>query len=257
MFQNKSTCKVKMFNRKMRTNNRRSCSFRKNGGGFSVQQPLVSQPASDFTFAVKAPINMPYNDCTFAQRPGQLVNQANPDLAQVAMAGGGCGCSGPKWGGRRRSMRKKRAGRRSTRVMYGGSNGFAVNPSASIGGTGPNVAPVYSPVPCDARAGVHQPLMSNPDPRAPADLYSLTANQTGGAGNAYAAECYRATGSQLPVYNASSAGFTFSPSTLGGATLPDGVTAFNEVIPVAARTGGGRSRKHRKNRKNRKYSRKH
>jgi len=99
--------------------------------------------------------------------------------------------------------------------------------------------------------------MSNPDPRAPADLYSLTANQKGGAGNAYAAECYRAPGSQLPVYNASSAGFMFSPSTLGGATLPDGVTAFNEVVPVAARTGGGRSRKHRKNRKHRKYSRKH
>jgi hypothetical protein len=112
------------------------------------------------------------------------------------------------------------------------------------------------------------PVMSVPDPRAPADLYSLTPNQTGGSapltgspygygvGNAFGPDCYRATGSQLPVYNASVAGFNFSPSTAAGATLPDGVTAFNEVNAVAARTGGGRRHRSRKNRKNLKASRK-
>jgi hypothetical protein len=64
------------------------------------------------------------------------------------------------------------------------------------------------------------------------------------------------------VYNASSAGFTFSPSTDKGVFLPDGVAAFNEVWPVAARTGpafvgGRRTRKNRKNtRKNRKNAKK-
>jgi hypothetical protein len=82
-----------------------------------------------------------------------------------------------------------------------------------------------------------------------------------GSPNAYSEECYRGTGSSLPVYNASSAGFTFSPSTDKGVFLPDGVAAFNEVWPVAARTGpafvGGRrknTRKHRKSRKNAKKS---
>jgi len=93
-----------------------------------------------------------------------------------------------------------------------------------------------------------------------------------GTPNAYPEECYRGPGSSLPVYNASSAGFTFSPSTDKGVFLPDGVSAYNEVWPVAARVGpangsspdppkslfgGGRrrnngknTRKHRKSRKN-------
>jgi hypothetical protein len=80
-----------------------------------------------------------------------------------------------------------------------------------------------------------------------------------GSPNAYAEECYRAPGSSLPVYNASSAGFTFSPSTDKGVFLPDGVSAFNEVWPVAARTGpafvGGR-RNRKNSRKNNRKSRK-
>lgn len=261
-----------MLNRQLRSRSNRRCSYRKSGGGFSVQQQLVPQPTSDFTFAAKVPVNMPYSDCAFAARPGQLVNQADPALAQTVMAGGGCGCSAPRWGGgrRRRSMRKRGGGGCTTRNMHGGSYGYSVDPSVSVGGTGPNVAPLHAPVPCDARAGMHAPI-GTPDVRAPADLYSLTPNQAGGSystGNAYGAECYRATGSSLPVYNASSAGFSFSPSSQAGATLPDGVTAFMEVNPVAARTGGGRksrlqarrrtgNRKNRKNRKSRKYSRRH
>jgi hypothetical protein len=76
-----------------------------------------------------------------------------------------------------------------------------------------------------------------------------------GTPNAYPEECYRGTGSSLPVYNASSAGFTFSPSTDKGVFLPDGVAAFNEVWPVAARVGGGRTRR-RNNRKSRKNAKK-
>jgi hypothetical protein len=66
------------------------------------------------------------------------------------------------------------------------------------------------------------------------------------------------------VYNASTAGFTFSPSTDKGVFLPDGVAAYNEVWPVAARVGpangpspeplkslfGGARRSRRNNRKN-------
>ena len=257
-----------MLNRQMRSSRNRRCSYRKRGGGFSVQDPLVPQPSgpgSDFTFAIKQPINRPYSDCTFAQRPGQLDNIPNPALAQTVMAGGSCGCSAPRWGGSRRRGRKNRRNGRKT--QRGSSYGYAVDPSVSVGGDGPNVAPLHAPIPCDARAGspnMFNPVMGAPDPRAPADLYSLTPNQTGGAatlspyeygvGNAFGPDCYRATGSQMPVYNASVAGFNFSPSTAAGATLPDGVTAFNEVNPVAARTGGGR-RRSRKNR-NRKASRK-
>jgi hypothetical protein len=102
-----------------------------------------------------------------------------------------------------------------------------------------------------------------PDPRASPLFYSATANQvsqTGGTpfvqtmaggsygGNAYDASCYRAPGSEMPVYPAESVGFHFTPSTQAGATLPDGVTAFNEVVQHAARLGGGRKKTHRKRR---------
>ena len=244
----------------MRNQMRRGCAYRKRGGGFSVGSPLVAQPASDFDFAVKVPVNAGYSDCSFAQRPGQLFNQPNPELAQTVMAGGKqkggqCPCS-MKGGKRTRRHRKQRGGQCHC-SMRGGAYGYAVDPSVSVGGNGPNVAALHTPVPCDARAGTHGPSL-NPDPRAPADLYSLTPNQSGGAaelGNAFEDSCYRAPGSSLPVYNATSAGFHFRPSTEFGSTLPDGVTAYNDVVPHAARTGGGRkSRRYRK--KNRKASRK-
>jgi hypothetical protein len=139
----------------------------------------------------------------------------------------------------------------------------------SVGGDGPNVAPVYAPVPCDVRGGVAHspnPQIVNPDPRAPTDLYSLTPNvayqkggnysgkfaencarpqniQKGGAGNQFEAECYRAPNSSIPVYPAESAGFNFRPSTEIGSTLPDGVTAYMDVVPQVARVGGGRTRR--------------
>lgn len=75
----------------------------------------------------------------------------------------------------------------------------------------------------------------------------------GYGGNAYAASCYKAPGSEMPVYPAQTAGFDFSPSTAAGASYSDGVTPFMEVNPVAARMGGSRkaNRRHRKHRSKR------
>jgi hypothetical protein len=187
-------------------------------------------------------------------------------LAQTGKAGGsrrqrgaGCGCTGNKlFGGRRRKTRGRR--------MRGGAYyGYSVDPSVSVGGSGPNVAALNAPVPCDPRAGSIN--SSNPqlptDPRSYGFGYSATPNtttpslQAGGAystGNAYPDSCYKAPGSELPVYNAQTAGFNFYPSTARNGTLPDGVTPYNDVVPYAARMGGARrrSRKARKDRKGRK-----
>jgi hypothetical protein len=245
-------------NRVMRRNMKRRCSYRKNGGGYSVGAPLIEQPSglnSDWTFAVKAPLHSGYSDCTFAERPGQLYNQANPELAQTVMAGGACPCSmrGGKRGGPSPCLARYSGGTRKHRYVGGGSYGYTIDPSVSVGGNGPVAAPLHTAVPCDSRAGV-QNLVQNPDPRAPSDLYSLTPNQTGGAatlGDAFDDSCYRAPGSSIPVYNASSAGFHFQPSTEIGSTLPDGVTTYMDVVPHAARMGGSRRRR-RQNRKSRK-----
>jgi hypothetical protein len=297
------------------------------GGGYGAEGtlfPLDKAPGGDWanqTGLGQYAVTKPYSDCSWTSRPGELYNQVtNASLAsaQASMAGGrrnrnrnrsrrvrggGCGCGAPSFtgmpvavkGGRRRTMRKRGQVQRA-----GGTYGYSIDPSQSIGGNGPNVDALHVPVPCDGRMGTHHALnpqvVESPDPRAPADLYSLsppgsTAGVTGyeegtlnpafmkggrrrsmrrrkqragglyGSPNAYPEECYRGPGSSLPVYNASSAGFTFSPSTDKGVFLPDGVAAFNEVWPVAARTGpafvGGRrknTRKHRKSRKNAKKS---
>lgn len=189
----------------------------------------------------------------------------NTGLAQVAMAGGrrrrGRRGSKRQRGGRCGCMGAGMFGGRRTRRMRGGaSNGYAVIPSLAIGGSGPNVAALHAGVPCDYRAGAgnaFNPAGGSSDPRAYGMGYSLTPNSTtpslqaGGSysGNAYAASCYRAPGSELPTYEAQTAGFNFRPSTLAGGTLPDGITAYNDVVPYAARMGGGRRRKSRRGRR--------
>ncbi len=188
------------------------------------------------------------------------------------MRGAGCGCNWKLRGGQCGLMKggqcgqPQRAwlgGKRTRRQRGGNKGGFEMAVAQNIGGTGPIAEPVRIPVPCDARAGMQNPFTAtpvNPDPRA-AMGYSLTPNriaaQTGGQlservpnyeyaqtgagyGNAYDAACYKAPGSEMPVYPATSAGFHFTPSTQAGATLPDGVTAFNEVVAHTARLGGGR-----------------
>ncbi len=196
--------------------------------------------------------------------------------------GGGCGCSAWKLRGGYQCGKPEVAwlgGKRKTRRSQRGGNkgGFEMAVADNIGGTGPIAEPVRAAIPCDARAGMQNPFsatVSMPDPRASVG-YSLTPNQTGGSmlservpnfeyaqtgagygsGNAYAAACYRAPGSEMPVYPATSAGFHFTPSTEGGATLPDGVTAFNEVVAHTARLGGA-YRKRRTHRKKAKKSKK-
>ncbi len=227
--------------------------------------PLVDfDPKVDTAFAVKMPINQGFSDCSFPARPGQLFNEANPALAQAAMAGG-----------RRNRNRSRRhnGGACGCSVMRGASRkirggGYAVDPSVNVGGNGPNVAPLHSSVPCDVRGGSPNPYnqVAFADPRAPADLYSATPNTTlpsvhaGGAyssGNNWSADCYKAPGSQLPTYEAQTAGFDFYPSTAKGGVLPDGVTPYMDVQAQAARLGGARRKNSRKNRKNsRKNSRK-
>lgn len=222
-------------NRSKQQGLRKRCAFRKNGGGYGLGAPLMplSIPADDWTYAQKVPIHQEFSDCAFPGRPGQLESHANPSLAQTPMAGGACGCSvqrggcgcGSLFGGKRNKRNK-----RNTRKQRGGNRGVMVDPSMSVGGNGPNAAPTHTPLPCDVRAGSPNPVF------------------TGGAystGNAYPAECYRAPGSSLPVYNADSAGFHFEPST---GTMPDGVTPYNDVIQHAARVGG-KQKKERKSHK--------
>lgn len=282
----------KRMNRAVRKLHQRRCALKNTrGGGLNVN------PGAFFTTSngVHIPENQRYDDCYSQLRPGELVTVPRPDLAQTAMAGGrrsrtrrmragACGCMR---GGACPCM-MQRGGTcglmRRTRRMRGGR--YSVDPSINIGGDGPIAAPANVPVPCDARAGAGNPFnptLLGADPRAPANLYSLTPNTMGGmkggaymetripnfdyhttqaggsyGGNAYDPSCYRAPGSQMPVYPAESAGFHFTPSTAAGAALPDGVPAYNEVVPYAARMGGARRRTRRrkankKSRKHRKY----
>jgi hypothetical protein len=292
---------------------RRSRRGARRGGGFSLYGPVVPfNPKNDWDFSVgRGEIARPgYNDCYFNARPGELFNQVTAQslaTAQTpmvggrrrrgrksrrvgggcgcglpAMNGGGCGCGMPRMnGGKRRGTKKHRGG---------GTYGFATDPNYSIGGNGPIAVPEYNPVPCDGiispTHALNPPGPFLPDPRAPADLYSLyptpaateptgyvpASLQSGGrrtrrnrnrkvrggeysSGNAYPERCYHAPGSSLPVYNASTAGFFFSPSTDKGVFEPDGVTGYMEVNPTAARVGGGkrRNRKSKKSKRTRKH----
>jgi len=232
------------------------------GAGYGMGTPLVTfNPKVDTDFSIKMPVNQGFSDCDIPSRPGQLFNQPNPPLAQVAMVGGrrGCGCSVPRGGARH--TRKQRGGR------------YAIDPNVNVGGDGPNAGAVVAAVPCDARAGSPNPYnpVSPPDVRAPVQFYSATGNmvQKGGAhfapadyqnhkagdsystSNPWTPECNKAPGSMLPVYEATTAGFHFAPSTERGGALPDGVTAYNDVIPHGARTGGARKASRKTNRKRR------
>lgn len=326
-------------NRAVQKLHQRRCALKNNlyGGGLAVNPEASFMSENGVPYAE----NQHYSDCYSQPRPGALDVKANPELAQVAMAGGfsnakrqGCGLmrggynvmsaaqlmqlAGPaKTGGTRRrgcgcnqrgggcgcSLFKRSGqyggyqcgkaetawlgGKRKTRKQKGGNKGgFEMAVAQNIGGNGPIAEPARVAVPCDPRAGMQNPFTATvamPDARA-AYGYSLTPNtttpsvQAGGSrmevpnseyaqtgagygGNAYPAACYHAPGSEMPVYPATSAGFHFTPSTEGGATLPDGVTAYNEVVAHAARLGGayrkGRSTKRTKKAKKSKRSRKH
>jgi hypothetical protein len=311
-------------NRAVQKMHQRRCALKNNlyGGGLAVNPGTTFVSDNGVPYAE----NQHYSDCYTEGRPGALVPQGNPELAQAAMAGGGrrqgCGLMrggynimsaaqlaslvGKRGGTRRQGCGLMRGGQcgvmrggsracgcnmrgghtrgqcgqpqrawlgglrreRKTRKMKGGRFEMAV--AQNIGGDGPIAEPVRAAIPCDARAGMQNPFTAtpiHPDPRA-AVGYSLTPNmvqkggyqlservpnfeysQTGagyGTGNAYDASCYRAPGSEMPVYPASSAGFHFTPSTEGGAALSDGMTPFNEVVAHTARLGGSRKGSRRK-----------
>jgi hypothetical protein len=182
------------------------------------------------------------------QRGGQCPYKAVGGQCPYKAVGGQCG---PKVGGKRRTR--------------GGRYGFDV--SQSIGGDGPIAEPIRMAIPCDVRAGATNPntLPLPTDPRAYGIGYSATANtsvtaapaQSGGelpeysetmmggsrggyGGNGFDPACYKAPGSEMPVYPATSAGFHFTPNIESGAALPPGVIPFNEVIQHTARLGGAR-----------------
>lgn len=260
------------------------------GGGLGVNTMVPYMSANE----VPIESRMYTDDCYADLRPGEVRAEPNPTLAQVAMAGGaiaspisklrrfltrrmkgaGCGCLRKQAGGKCPCLEGGKQGRKTLR---GGSRGFVVDPSMSVGGDGPVAAAANVPIPCDARAGSANPFAMQglgPDPRA-AVGYSLTPNQTapivgGGmnnhayaatqAGGAYACsntggayrnskrggayrnsitggayegpDCYKAPGSQMPVYPATSAGFDFTPSSAAS------LAPYMEVNPRVARVGG-------------------
>lgn len=206
------------------------------GGGFSTNpSPLVS------TTGVTAPREviqwLPENGLAYA-RNGMLVNQPNPALAQVAMAGGGARRK------RLERLRKKlrgggcpcnaqRGGGSLGNLMYGisGSGGYSTNPGMSVGGSGPNVGALIGGNGCypSIRSGM---------------IGGTRRKHRGGGGSTYAgADCYRGTNSMLPVYPNPSAGFSQAPSTW---SLPTGVANVYQLYnPTIARVGGGRkTRRH-------------
>jgi len=73
---------------------------------------------------------------------------------------------------------------------------------------------------------------------APLDnAFPATPQPSYGAANAFPESCYKAPGSELPVYNANSTSFNFSPSINANNTLPPGVNVFNEVNQQPGRMG--------------------
>ena len=157
-------------NRSVRKLQQRRCALKANnnyymGGGLTVS------PADTFESSngVNIPENINYSECYDSTRPGALQPDANPDLAQTAMAGGrkmrlasrrrrrhnggGCGCSMFKReqrGGQCGLMRGGQCevnnkgwlgGRRRKYTMRGGNRGFMIDPQQNIGGDGPIAEP--------------------------------------------------------------------------------------------------------------------
>jgi hypothetical protein len=213
-----------------------------------------------------------------------------------ARRGGGCGCM-PQMGGRRtRRMAGGGTNGFSTdpNNIIGGNGPIAVPTYDPVPCDG-RISAVHAlnppgpfledpRAPADLYSLYPNPPATPPVGYSPELLYpsasagNQTATQNGGrrtrrlkkkvrggeysSGNNYPEKCYHAPGSSLPVYNASDAGFYFTPSTNKGVFEPDGVVGFMEVNPTAARVGGGRrkSRRHRRHRKaakKSKRSRKH
>jgi len=205
-------------------------------------------------------------------RDGMLVNQPNPALAQVAMAGGGFSAPlrnrsprsqimsdsrssyGMAGGARRRRLDRLR------RRMHGGGCGCSGQRGGAL-----SYAPVgsmsnlmygisgkggYETNPGVSVGGAGPNVGAEIDrngcyPSIRSGMVGGTRRrQRGGGGSTYVGPgCYTAPGSLLPVYPNPSAGFNQTPSTW---SLPQGVAnAFQIYNPVVARVGGARKTKKR------------
>jgi hypothetical protein len=175
-------------------------------------------------------------------RPGMIQSNPNPALAQTPMAGGGCGC-GLMRGGRRRGARRTRRTRTGTCGYYGARGGarksvrrgrksqrggrYGVDTTHSIGGDGPNVAPIFGTVPCEA----HRPMPLNP---TSAMQLSQAPNPDVSVGGLRPAFIQAGGAAYMPAplsYTAPRAGFTFYPNIAQGQTLNPGQIPYEEVVP--------------------------
>jgi hypothetical protein len=165
------------------------------------------------------------------------------------MRGGGCGkmrgggCCGKMYGGSCGKMRggscgkmrggscgKMRGGtrkgsRNSRRTMKGGR--YVIDTSQSIGGDGPNVAPIYSNFPCEAQRAM--PL--NPTlPTLLADNPVPDVNVSG-LRPAFIMKGGNFTNGHPLAYTAPRAGFSFTPNISQGQKLDPGQIPYEEVVP--------------------------
>ena len=226
------------------------------GGGWS-QGPALSQQA------YYVPEYKMYSECYPMDRPGMIQSNPNPALAQTPMAGGGCGlmrggagCGlmrggagcGVMRGGktRRRSIRRSRTG---TCGYYGARGGskrskktgrktqrggrYGIDVGSSVGGDGPNVAPVTAHVPCEA----HRPMPINP---TSAMMLTQAPNPDVMVGSLRPAYIKAGGAAYTPAplaYTAPRAGFTFQPNIAQGQVLYPGQIPYEEV--VSQQTGCG------------------
>jgi hypothetical protein len=229
-------------------------------GGFTSPSFTPSGPMSNAVQFPSSDINA--RQMGGARRPTSKTHrhgrgQTCPVCKKRKQRGGGCGCM-------------QRGG--------GSPQGLAQFPDALyLSGGGPNVGnPVNVQSGCDARAGSlgdpHAPInhmqrggaYMSISSAAPLDAaYSSTPPPSYGTANAFPESCYKAPGSEVPVYNNNSTAFNFSPNLVENNSMVPGVVAYMNVNQQPGRMGapdqrGGRrdTRKNRKNRKNRKGSRK-
>jgi hypothetical protein len=221
----------------MKTQTRKRRALR--GGGFSTT-PSPLFPTGGFMAPRETIDYRPENGLAHA-RPGMLVNEPNPSLAQTPMAGGrrrhrktmrGGGCTACQRGG---GLSYAPVGSMDN-LAYGiaGKGGFETVPESVAGPNSPNVGALIAPNTCYPS---FRSTMTGGSRRR-----HRRRTLRGGGGSTYAgADCYHGTGSALPMYPNPSAGFNQSPSTW---SLPQGVAnAFQIYNPVVARVGGARKRK--------------
>lgn len=236
----------------MKSRTKKNNKMKKNkkaGGGFTTGPALSTQ-------AYYVPQYVSMNDCYDITRPGFLVANPNPELAQTPMAGGfkrmnNCKALAPigsiqsnprpnlaQSAGGKRPRRKtgrrtggcgcglKWGGARKTR-KYGRKTGgrYMVEATNSIGGTGPVMVPAYTSIPCEG----HRAMPINPaNPSAFVDNGNPDINLHG------IRPAFIQTGGSHPLaYEAPRAGFTFYPNIAQGEPLKPGMVPYEIVAPQA------------------------